>query len=82
MKKFMVYLEDRNNVYKVAVPAKNKKAAIEYVHGNGDVIMVKDVTDEYPISVSKVGDALRHAGFGGVEIDLIMRCLTSCNIAE
>lgn len=82
MKKFMVYLEDRNNVYKVAVPAKSKKAAIEYVRGNGEVIAVTDVTGDYTISIEKVGQALHAAGFGETEMDFITRCLLTCNIAE
>ena len=82
MKKFMVYLDDGKNCYKVAVPAENKNDAIKFCEGNGEVISVKDVTEDYPISLDKVGKALALAQFGGVEIDLILRTLSRCNIAE
>ena len=82
MKKFMVYLDDGRDCYKVAVPAENKKDAIKFCEGNGEVISVKDVTEDYPISLDKVGKALALAQFGGVEIDLILRTLSKCNIAE
>lgn len=81
MKKFMVYLDDGKSVYKVAVPAKNENAAREYVRGNGDVIAVKDVTSDFPISAECVANALNKDGFGEIEINLITRCLIQCNIA-
>lgn len=82
MKKFMLYMDDGENCFKVAVPAKNAKAAREYVNGNGDVIAVKDVTDEFPISAEKVASALKSAHFGETEIALITRCLQMNSIAE
>ena len=81
-KKFMVYLEDGEDVYKVAIPAKNEKDAREYVSGNGDVIAIKDITSDFPISSIKVADALRAAGFGKIEIDLITRTLSKVDITD
>ena len=46
MKKYMVYMDDGRDCFKVAVPANNEKAARKYVEGNGEVISVKDVTKE------------------------------------
>ena len=82
MKKFMIYMDDGKNCFKIAVPAKNEKAAREYVKGNGEIIAVKDVTEEFPISAEKVANALFSANFGEIEIDLITRCLQMNNIAE
>lgn len=82
MKKYMVYLDDGKNAYKVAIPAKDEKAAREYVQGNGEVIAVKDVTQNYPISADKVADALKNASFGQIEIDLITRALQQIDICE
>ena len=82
MKKYMVYMDDGKNCFKIAVPAKNEKSAIEYVKGNGEIIAVKDVTEEFPISAEKVASALLSAHFGKIEIDLITRCLQINNIAE
>lgn len=82
MKKFMVYLDDSKNVFKCAIPAKDEKTAREYVQGNGEVIAVKEVTNEYPISVDKVAQALKNANFGQIEIDYITRALSEINICE
>ncbi len=82
MKKYFVYLDDGKECFKVAVPAKDVAAAKKFVQGNGEIVAIKDVTDEYPISADKVHDALTKAGFGDVEIQLIVRTLTTTNIAE
>ena len=81
-KKFMVYLEDGEDVYKVAIPAKNEKEVRDYVSGNGDIIAIKDITNDYPISSEKVHDALQRAGFGRTEIDLITRALSKISITD
>ena len=57
MKKYMVYLDDGKDCFKVAVPAVNEKAARKYVEGNGEVIAVKDITEDFPISLDKVVQA-------------------------
>lgn len=82
MRKYKVFLEDRDFCYKCFIPAKNEKEAREYVQGNGEVIAVKDVTEDYPISVEKVAQALANANFGKAEIDLITRALQETNIAD
>lgn len=82
MKKFMVYLDDGKDCYKLAIPAKNEKEAREYVAGNGEVIAVKDVTEEFYISRDKVSDALKLSHFGDFEIDFCVRALIEMNICE
>lgn len=82
MKKYIVYMDDGKNCFKIAVPAKNEKAAREYVKGNGEIIAVKDATEEFPISAEKVVSALSSAHFGEIEVDLIIRCLQMNNITE
>lgn len=62
--------------------AVNEKAARKYVEGNGEVIAVKDITEDFPISLDKVVQALKNAQFGQIEIDLITRCLSFNDIAE
>ena len=82
LRKFMVYLDDGMNCYKVAIPEENLKMAKAFIHGNGDIISIKDITDDYPISLDKVFNALKQADFGDVEIQLITRTLQNTNIAE
>lgn len=81
MRKYAVYIDDTHNCYKVFIPADNEKKAMEYCDGNGDIIAVRDVTDDYPINIDKVALALKKADFGQIEIDLITRCLQQCRIA-
>lgn len=61
---------------------KGSKAARKYVEGNGEVVAIKDVTKDFPISLDKVAQALKNAQFGQIEIDLITRCLSFNDIAE
>lgn len=51
MKKYMVYLEIKEDVFKMAVPAKNEDDALAYVKGNGDVIAIKDVKPRHAESM-------------------------------
>lgn len=79
----MVYLDDGKLVSKTAVPANSEKAAREYCGGNGEIIAIKDITQEYSeISLDFVIDALRLARFGKTEIELISRCLEINDIAH
>lgn len=67
---------------KLLSPQPNEKAARKYVEGNGEVVAIKDVTKDFPISLDKVAQALKNAQFGQIEIDLITRCLSFNDIAE
>ena len=82
MKKYMAYVDDGRNCFRVAVPAANEKAARKYVEGNGEIIAIKDITNDFPISLDKVAQALKAAQFGQVEIELITRCLFLQSIAD
>lgn len=75
MRKYFCYLDDGKAVYKVAVPAENEKKAREFCSGNGEIVAVKDVTDEIQISKSKVRNALKSGGFSDIECDFIVRAL-------
>ena len=80
MKKYMVYLDDGENCYKVAIPATSKAKAKEYVQGNGDVVNIQEV--DCFISLEKIAHALTNANFGQVEIDFVTRALCQMHIAE
>ncbi|MBD5532846.1 MAG: hypothetical protein HDQ98_11745 [Lachnospiraceae bacterium] len=82
LKKYMVYLDDGRDCFKLAIPAKDEKAARQYVAGNGEIIAVKNITSEFPISKSKVFDALKAASFGESEIDFIIRTLDFTEICD
>lgn len=82
MKKYMVYMDDGRDCFKAAIPANSENEARKYVEGNGEVIAIKDVTEDYPISLDKIRQALRNAKFGPDEIEFITRCLDFNAIAR
>ncbi len=82
MKKFMVYMDDGRDCFKVAIPAESEEKAREYVEGNGEVIAVRDVTEDFPIDSAKVRMALQRAEFGEPEICFIQRTLEKFGIIE
>ena len=85
---FMVYIDggtdhDGNDiVMKIAVPAKDEQDARDYVAGNGEIVAVRDMSDEYRISASRVYDALEKAKFTQHEIDFIVRTLQRTEIVR
>ena len=81
-RKYFVYLDDGRDVFKVAIAAVSEEAAKAWCAGNGEVIAVRDVTEDYPISADKVREELRKACFGEFEQDFIVRDLTEFEIVE
>ena len=80
--KFFVYLDDGENVCKVAITAASEDTAKAFCAGNGEIIAVRNVTEDYPISLDKVRKALKNAEFGEYEMDFICRTLAELRIAE
>jgi len=72
---YAVYLDDNHNVYKIHVPAQSKAEAAKYCQGNGNIVKITDETNDFPIDIDKVWDALLRANFGRIEMDIITRTL-------
>lgn len=79
-KVYNVYLEDKDDVYKVTVPAESEKKAIEYVKGNGEVIKVKLNPDLQNIHLETLADTLLRNGWGQLEVDVITRTLAQVGL--
>lgn len=75
MKIFKVIFEDNGGVYRVYIPAKTIKQLKEEYGGNGDIISITDVTNQYPICIETLIKSLKVMGYGQVEIDIISRTL-------
>ena len=82
LNKYFVYVDDGNGCYKIAVPAENEKAARKFVEGSGDVIAIKNITEEFPISLDSIARALNIVGMGQHESDFVLRTLSATGIAE
>ena len=74
-KLYKVIFEDRDNVYREFIPAQSATAAARYIAGNGEIVATQDVTEDFPLSLDRVSDALKAANFGKVEQDLILRMI-------
>ena len=70
---YSVITETATEAYKMLVPAPDKKTAIDYVEGNGEVVSCK-VTD-WDIDVEFLAETLARTGWGQSEIDIITRTL-------
>ena len=81
MKVYKVYLEDTvtEDCFKTIIPAFSEELAMEYAHGNGEVVAIKETTD-YPISDAKLYNTLKNAGYGKAEISIITRALPSIGL--
>jgi hypothetical protein len=78
----MVYLDDGNSAIRLAIPAVSEQDARSWCVGNGDVVAIRDVTEEYQIDLRRVFNTLRDAGFSGTEMDYICRTLEQTGMAE
>lgn len=74
-KVYKVFLEDGIGEFAATVVTTSKRKAREYVAGNGRVVAIEDITENHPISINKVEDALSSAGFGKTEIYIIRKAL-------
>lgn len=79
--KYFVYIDDGKNVFKIAIAAKDKDAATILCEGQGEVIAVKDVTEDYHIDITEVRRALINAGFDIYKTDFVCRFLVELEIA-
>lgn len=82
MRKYMVYVDDGEEVYKVAVPAETEDDARAYVAGNGEIIALRDVTDSMTISAYDVQRALAEYGVDKLARDMIYRALVHTGIID
>lgn len=74
MRKYMVYIDDKDYVFKTAIPAYSEQDARNYASGNGEIIMVKDVTDEYPMLSLDIS-VFTSQGYSEHEADFFVRAL-------
>lgn len=84
LRRYMVYMEDEEYLYKFAVPAEDEQSARDYVNGNGEVIMIKDLTEENKVRIfsKNVVEALKNYGFSTTQTDLIIRTLEITGVTE
>lgn len=82
LRKYFVFIDDDENAIKLAVPATNEKEAPDFAAGNGEIVAVKDVTESFEISSTKVWDALEKGDFTDLQRDFLYRTLYRTGIIE
>ncbi len=72
MKVYKVYLEDTatEDCFKTIIPVFSEELAMEYAHGNGEVVAIKETTD-YPISDAKLYNTLKTPDMGRLKSQLL-----------
>ena len=83
---YRCYVDDgSDNVMKILIPAMSKEDATEWIRGNGEVIAIKDVTDEYRFSdqmLQEMARALAADGYGTATTDIITRLLEQTGLTK
>ena len=83
---YQVYLDDgSDNVIKVLIPAVSEDDALDWVEGNGEVVAVKDVTDEHLFSEQMLHEMTRalHAdGYSPRTANIITRLIEQTGLAK
>lgn len=81
-RKYFVYIDDGKDVYRVKVPAICEDAARAFCRGNGEIVAVKDVTDDVRISAEEVCNALLAGGVDDTKVHFIIRVLQEFEIVK
>lgn len=80
--KYLVYIDDGQDVYRVAIAAVSEDAARAWCAGNGEIVAIKDITEECKIYETTVSNALIAAGFDRDKVALMCRALSELGIIE
>ena len=69
---FEAVFETVDGAFKLTRPAKDEKAFHYQFDGNGEILKLKDITEETPISLGHLEKTLQKAEYGKREIELIL----------
>ena len=76
-KMYEIIIDDGARVYKHHGIYRDEKDARKTAEGNGyEVVRIKDVTEDTPLSGDMIFTALRNAGFGQIEANAIYSFVT------
>ena len=74
-KVFKIYAEDSVDVYRMIVPAPNKKEAENFIHNCGlDIVKITEMENFY-LNTNMIVSILEREGFNKDECDVIMRLI-------
>ena len=81
-RKFFVYIDDGTSACRIPVSADSMESAEKYVKGNGDVIIIRDVTSEYEIMAHDVAKALLNSGMDESKVVFILTALLQTRVVK
>lgn len=76
-KMYEIIILDSEHVYKHHGIYRTEKDARKSAEGNGEVVRIKDVTENFPLSGDMIFSALKNAGFGQIEANAIYSFVSS-----
>lgn len=75
LKVYECIIDDGKEVYKEVLTAKNKKQLLDIWGGNGSFEKITEVTNQYPLSLDSIMQAVIDKGFGIAEQRLLIEIL-------
>ena len=75
MKLFEAIVDDGQDVFKVFETAKDEKDFKDIYGGNGEIVRLKDVSENYEINVEELYNALVREGYNKIQALIITRCV-------
>jgi len=72
MRAYEAIIDDGQDVFKVTRCAESEEAFRDLYGGNGEIVRIKDITDETPIGLGRLEQVLVAGGFGRQETAIIL----------
>lgn len=72
MRAYEAIIDDGQDVYKVTRCVESEEVFREIYGGNGEIVRIKDITDETPIGLGRLEQVLIAGGFGRQETAIIV----------
>lgn len=83
LRKYRVVIDTgENNFIEAFIPGRSISDVKRYCSGNGKIVHIQDITNEYKISHSRVSNILRNSGLTDIEYRFIVRALEISGITE
>lgn len=74
---YEIIVDDGQDVFKYYGIYKDEQDAESAATGNGEIIRIKEVTEQFPLSGDKIFTALKDAGYGQIEANAIYSFVAS-----
>ena len=81
LNKYLVYIDNGKQTTSKALTATSKKSVMKALEGQGEVVAVKNLTEDHPLKADTIREVLQASGkFDKLELDWIIHALTMTGI--